>query len=91
MSGISAQSLSLKAKESASVTMGSIPNIPAPAPHLIACCLGRVLINPVLRPARVEVRFTPKATQLLRGSEMTRWAKSCREQVQQNAHAADNV
>jgi hypothetical protein len=39
MSGISAQSLSLKAKESASVTMGSIPNIPAPAPHLIACCL----------------------------------------------------
>src|SRR5262249_23394079 len=36
--------------------------------------LGRVLINPVLSPGWVDVRFAQKATELLRGSEMTRWA-----------------
>ena len=32
--------------------------------------LGRVLIKPA------NVRFSPKATELLRGSEMARWATS---------------
>ncbi|MGH9548076.1 MAG: hypothetical protein ACRD3W_01830, partial [Terriglobales bacterium] len=32
---------------------------------------------------RPHVRFSPKATELPRGSEMTRWAESCREQMQQ--------
>lgn len=34
---------------------------------------------------RVDVRFTPNATELLRGSEMTRCARSRPEQVQQHS------
>jgi hypothetical protein len=37
--------------------------------------LGRVLINPVLQTA-ADVRFAPKATELLRCREMSRWATS---------------
>jgi hypothetical protein len=38
----------------------------------------------------IEVRFTPKATQLLRGSEMTRWAKSRLSALQQNSVLFDH-
>jgi hypothetical protein len=33
--------------------------------------LGRVLINPILHTAAADVRFAPKATELLRRHEMT--------------------
>jgi hypothetical protein len=32
----------------------------------------------------IDVRFTPNATKLLGGSEMTRWASRRHEQVQQH-------
>ena len=38
--------------------------------------LGRVLINPVAWRTEIDVRLAPKATRLLRGVEMTRWAVS---------------
>ena len=37
--------------------------------------LGRVLINPFCK-SLADVRFAPKATELLRGSEMTRSANN---------------
>jgi hypothetical protein len=58
MSGISTQSLSLKAKESASVTMGSIPNNPAPAPHMIACCLVGALGSASMSLMTITGRLT---------------------------------
>ena len=35
----------------------------------------RVLINPVCKRGSLNVRFAPKATELLRRREMTRWAR----------------
>src|SRR5215216_7655115 len=45
---------------------------------------GRVLINPRLQRGSVNVRFAPKATEVLRCRELTRCARSCRERLQQN-------
>jgi len=46
------------------------------------CEPGRVLAKSGSVIARVDVRFTPNATELTRGSEMTRCAKTGREQSQ---------
>jgi hypothetical protein len=35
--------------------------------------LGRELIKPVAWRTEIDVRLAPKATRLLRGSEMTQW------------------
>jgi hypothetical protein len=39
----------------------------------------------------IDVRFTPDATKLLRSSEMTRCAKSRREQMQRRAVLFDHL
>jgi len=44
---------------------------------------GRVLINPVQSAQPADVRFAPKATELLHRQEMSRCATSCRERLQQ--------
>jgi hypothetical protein len=39
----------------------------------------------------LNVRFTPKATELVQCREMTRCAKTCREQLQQTAGLFDHL
>ena len=43
--------------------------------------LGRVLVNPFYECGSAYVCFAPKATELLRGNEMTRRANSRRQDI----------